>query len=77
MRDPNYLLAIDGLLAAYTAFALRRALITGRAPVWPGGNVTRKGQPARYWRYVYSFWGVLAACLVLFLALILRPDFFR
>lgn len=77
MRDPNYLLVIDVLLAGYVAYDLRRVLTTGHARVWLGGTVTREHQPARYWRYVYSSWGMLAACFGLSVAVILWPDFFR
>ena len=76
MRNPNYLLAIDGLLAAYIVFDLRRVLTTGRAR-GRFGTVTREHQPQRYWRYVYSSWGMLTLCAALFVAVILWPDFFR
>ena len=77
MRNPNYLLIIDAVLGAYVALDLRRVLTSGRARVWLGGTVTREHQPRRYWRYVYSDWGMLAFCVAVFLAVMLRPDFFR
>ena len=50
MRDPNFILFLDAVLAAWTAFDLRRALVTGRARSRTG-TVTRAHQPGRYWRY--------------------------
>jgi hypothetical protein len=44
MRNPNYLLVIDGVLAAYTAFALRLALITGRARARNKAQENRPGE---------------------------------
>ena len=76
MRDPMYLLVILGALAACVAFDLRRVLTTGRAR-GRNGSVTREHQPARYWRYVYASYGVLAFCAALFLAVLLWPGFFR
>jgi hypothetical protein len=51
MHDPNFILFLDIVLAAWTAFDLRRALVTGRARLWLGGTVTRVHQPGPYWRY--------------------------
>ena len=51
------------LVAAYAGFDLIRTLRTGRARTRIT-TVTRKHQPARYWRYVYS--GI--AVLVFFVA---------
>lgn len=76
MRDPNLILFLDAVLAAWTAFDLRWALVTGRARPRTG-TVTRAHQPGRYWRYVYSDWIVLACCTALFVAVISRPDLFR
>jgi hypothetical protein len=75
MRDPNYLLAIDALLTVCVIFDLRRVLSTGRARLWMRGTATREHQPARYWRYVYSSWGVLTFCIALFVAVMLRAVF--
>ena len=77
MRDPNFILFLDAVLAAWTAFDLRRALVTGRARLWLGGTVTREHQPGPYWRYVYSNWAMLAFCAAIFVAMMSWPNFFR
>jgi CubicO group peptidase (beta-lactamase class C family) len=77
MHDPNFILFLDAVLAAWTAFDLRRALVTGRARSWLGGTVTREHQPGPYWRYVYSNWALLAFCAAIFVAMMSWPDFFR
>jgi hypothetical protein len=59
MHDPNFILFLDVGLAAWTAFDLRRALVTGRARS-RSGTVTREHQPGPYWRHVYSNKAVLA-----------------
>lgn len=46
------------LVAAYAGFDLIRTLRTGRARTRIT-TVTRKHQPVRYWRYVYSGFAVL------------------
>jgi hypothetical protein len=53
-----------------------RTLKTGRA-AGRFGTVTRAHQPARYWRYVYAGYGVLAICLGLFCWVVLSPGTFR
>jgi len=77
MRDPNFVLFLDAVLAVWTAFDLRRALVTGRARLWLRGTVTREHQPGLYWRYVYSNWAVLAFCAVILVAMMSWPDSFR
>jgi hypothetical protein len=52
---------------------LGRALKTGRAPLWPGGTATRKGQPKRYWRFVYGSVVVVVGCLGAFAWVMLDP----
>jgi hypothetical protein len=77
MRDPNFVLFLYAVLAAWTTFDLRRAPVTGRAPLWQGATVTREHQPGPYWRHVYSNWAVLAFCAAIFVAMMSWPDFFR
>lgn len=77
MHNPTHLLVLVAVVAAYSAYDLRRVLLSGRARTWPGGTVTRAHQPQRYWRYVYQSWFFLALCAAAFLALILWPDYFR
>jgi len=48
MHDPNFILFLNAVLATWTAFDLRRALVTGRARLWLGGTVTRERQPGPY-----------------------------
>jgi hypothetical protein len=76
MHDPNLILLLVVVLAAWTALNLRRALTAGRARSRRGA-VTRDHQPGRYWRYVYADWAVLAFCAAIFVAVISWPDFFR
>ena len=77
MHDPNLILFLDIVLAVWTAFDLRRALVTGRAQLWLGGTATRAYQPGPYWWYVYSNWAVLTFCAVIFVAMMAWPNFFR
>jgi hypothetical protein len=76
MHDPNLILLLVVVLAAWTAFDLRHALTTGRARSRTG-RVTREHQPGRYWRYVYADCAVLAFCAAIFVAVISWPDFFH
>jgi hypothetical protein len=69
MRDPNFILFVDVVLAAWTAFDLWHALVTGRARLWLGGIATREHQPWSYWRCVYSNWAVLVICVAVFVAM--------
>jgi hypothetical protein len=77
MHDPNFILFLDAVLAAWTALDLRRALVTGRARLWLGGTVTREHQPGPYLRYVYSNWAMLAFCAAIVVAMMSWPNFFR
>ena len=54
------------LVAAYAGFDLIRTLRTGRARIRIT-TVTRKHQPARYWRYVYSGIAVLVVFVAAFI----------
>ena len=76
MHDPNFILFLDAVLAAWTAFDLRRALVTGCARLWLG-TATREHQPGPYWRYVYSNWAVLGFCAAVFVAMMSWSDFVR
>ena len=77
MHDLNFILFLDAVLAAWTAFDLRRAPVTGRAQLWLGGTATREHQPWPYWRYVYSNWAVLGFCAAVFVAMMSWSDFVR
>ena len=61
------------LVAAYAGFDLIRTLRTGRARTRIT-TVTRKHQPARYWRYVYSGVAVLLFFVAAFVCATLWPD---
>lgn len=77
MTDSNHLLLLDSGLAALVLFDLRRTLKTGRAHIRRGGTVTREHQPARYWRYVYGDYVVLAFCAAVFIWATYWPDSVR
>jgi hypothetical protein len=64
------------LVAAYAGFDLIRTLRTGRARIRIT-TVTRKHQPARYWRYVYSGIAVLVFLVAAFVWATLWPDSLR
>ena len=61
------------LVAAYAGFGLVRTLRSGRARTRIT-TVTRKHQPARYWRYVYSGVAVLLFFVAAFVWATLWPD---
>ena len=77
MHSPGHLLLIIVLAGLVSVFQLLRALSTGRSPLWPGGTATRKGQPTRYWRFVYSAVVVIAGCVAVSAWVILEPAAFR
>jgi uncharacterized BrkB/YihY/UPF0761 family membrane protein len=62
-------------LAAVQAVQLVRALRTGRTRS-RFGTITRKGQPRRFWRYVYASYVVLLLCLGAILWALISPDSF-
>ena len=64
------------LVAAYAGFDLIRTVRTGRARTRIT-TVTRKHQPARYWRYVYSGIAVLVFFVAAFVWATLWPDSLR
>jgi hypothetical protein len=64
------------LVAAYAGFDLIRTLRTGRARTRMI-TVTRKHQPARYWRYVYAGFAVLLFFVAAFVWATLWPDSLR
>jgi len=63
------------VLAAMITFDLIVALRTGRAR-GRGGTITRKGQPRRFWRYVYSSYVMLLLCAGAILWALISPDSF-
>jgi hypothetical protein len=75
MHGVSSIFLMVGLLAAGVSFDLFRTLRTGRAHTRTT-TATRAHQPARYWRYVYADYVVLASCLVILLWAILWPDSF-
>ena len=64
------------LVMAYAGFDLIRTVRTGRARTRIT-TVTRKHQPARYWRYVYSGIAVLVFFVAAFVWATLWPDSLR
>ena len=76
MHGLNYLLLVVSLLLAWVSFDLVRTLRTGRAHTRIS-TATRAHQPARFWRYVYADYVVLASCLAILLWAILWPGSFR
>jgi hypothetical protein len=76
MRDPNYLLFLDLLVAAMVVWDLNRTLRTGRAR-GKGGTITRAHQPARFWRYVYCSYALLGFLAASFLWVLFWPGSLR
>ncbi|HEX3484468.1 MAG TPA: hypothetical protein VHT51_05375 [Micropepsaceae bacterium] len=76
MHDPRYLLLLDVLVAVLVALDLTWTLKTGRARGRISA-ITRKAQPARYWRYVYSSYALLGFLAVLFVWAWFWPDSLR
>jgi hypothetical protein len=64
------------VVIAYAAFDLFRTLRSGRAHGRRSGTITRKGQPERFWRYVYAGWAVLAFFVAAFVWATVWPDSF-
>jgi len=64
---------VDLALATFVAIDLRKTLRTGRAR-GRFGTITREKRPARYWRYVYASYVVLAACAGVFLWILIAPQ---
>ena len=73
MRDPKYLLILNLAVAILAGWDLIRTLKTGRAK-GKGGIITRAHQPARFWRYVYSSYALLAFLAASFLWVLIWPD---
>lgn len=73
MARVHVLLLMDAMLAAFVGIDLARALRTGRAR-GRGGTITREKRPQRFWRYVYASCAVLAACVGLFLWILIAPE---
>jgi ATP-dependent DNA ligase len=76
MRGPATVIVMSCLLAAYVVFDLAKTLRTGRARS-RYGTFTRKNQPGRFWRYIYSDYVVLAFCIAAFCWAVFWPDSFR
>ena len=76
MRDPKYLLFLDLAVAILVSWDLARTLKTGRAR-GKFGTITRAHQPARFWRYVYSSYALLAFLAASFLWVLIWPDSLR
>jgi hypothetical protein len=73
-RANSFILLALGL-AAFVGFDLARTLRTGRAH-GKFGTITRK-QPARFRRYVYADWIVLAFCVGTILWALISPETFE
>ena len=76
MRDPKYLLFLDLAVAILAGWDPFRTLKTGRAE-GKDGTTTRAHQPARFRRYVYSSYALLAFLAASFLWSLMRPDSLR
>lgn len=76
MRGPGYLILVSCLLAAWVTIDLTRTLKTGRAH-GRFAVFTLKKQPARFWRYVYANYVVLALCFAAVCWAVFWPDSFR
>jgi hypothetical protein len=63
------------VLAVVDIFDLSFAFRTGRAR-GRYGTITRKGQPRRFWRYVYGGCAVLLFCAGVILWALISPDSF-
>jgi len=70
---PQSILIPDAALAVLVAADLAWTLRSGRAR-GRFGTITRRGQPKRFWRYVYSSYVVLAFCAVVFLWVLIAPQ---
>lgn len=77
MHSPSRLIFMISLAALMCVADLARALKTGKAHLWPGGVATRKRQPRRYWRYVYSSVFFLTACMGVFAWVVIDPVTFE
>ena len=76
MRGPWYLIVVSCLLAAWVTLDLARTLRTGRAH-GRFSVITLKKQPARFWRYVYASYVVLAFCFAAVCWALFWPGSFR
>jgi len=74
-RSTIIILLALGVAAMQTADLLV-ALRTGRAR-GRGGAITRKGQPRRFWRHVYSACAVLLLCAGAILWALISPQSFQ
>lgn len=75
MSRASSLILLTLALAAFVGFDLARTLRTGRAR-GRFGTITRK-QPARFRRYVYADWIVLAFCVGIILWALISPETFE
>lgn len=76
MARPQLLILIALVAAAVVGSDLIRTIRTGRGlPNRIATTVTRK-QPARFRRYLYADWIMLAFCLAVTLWALIRPETF-
>jgi hypothetical protein len=75
MQRSHFIILLALLAAAVNIFDLTVALRTGRARS-RFGTITRRGQPRRFWRYVYAGYAVLAICAGLILWALISPGSF-
>jgi hypothetical protein len=75
MSRANSLILLILVLATFVGFDLARTLRTGRAR-GRFGTITRK-QAARFRRYVYGDWIVLAFCVGTILWALISPEAFE
>jgi hypothetical protein len=71
----RHLIVLVLLLSVLVGLDLFRTLRTGRAR-GRVSNITRKGRPEKYWRYVYASCAVLVLCAVALLWMIISPETF-
>jgi hypothetical protein len=76
MQRSHVIILLAFGLAALQAMQLVTALRTGGARS-RFGTITRKGQPRRFWRYVYSAYFVLLLCAGAILWALIWPDSFQ
>ena len=75
MGKSHLIILLTLALAVMQSVQLAIALRTGRAR-GRGGTITRKGQPRRFWRYVYSSYVVLLLCAGAILWALIWPESF-
>ena len=76
MPRSSYAILLFFLLGAFVIADLANALRTGRAR-GRYGTITRHGQPARFWRYIYGDYLVIGFCVAAIAWALLSPQSFN